>query len=285
MKLFLYFIVVSLVCATGSFATKEMDVGAAFLRAMEGTAKQPKSFSISHLLQKSNEDGGRRLQCSDYFCEDNLCFSADCCGADSITDCDCDVYVSGDLCRSCYVCSNENISFDCSDEVYGDCVGQTCSESCISNPRPTPSAPSAPNPRPTPSAPSTPSTPSAPSAPSAPPPSPASSNSGSVGTVSEASQNNDDSLSIGLIVGIAVAGAVVVAVVAAVGAFLCCRNKNKNNHYGTESGKIHATQAQVVANPPVDVLHPTYSKETTPDMTEDPTNSSERNEATYVVDI
>jgi len=53
-----------------------------------------------------------------------------CCGSQ----CRCAIAVNGNTCRSCNVCSNDNFSFDCSDEVCGECVGQTCSGTCIPEP-------------------------------------------------------------------------------------------------------------------------------------------------------
>lgn len=73
---------------------------------------------------------GYCVECTE--CDSVICLYLICCGEQ----CECAVGVNGDVCRSCDVCSNDNVAFDCSDEACGDSVGQTCSGSTISDPCP-----------------------------------------------------------------------------------------------------------------------------------------------------
>lgn len=283
MKLFLS--VVSFVGASfplGASAKMEKDLRSEFVRAMQGNT--PDSFSVSHLLEH-NQDGSRRLQCSDYFCEDSLCVSLNCCGADSVTECDCTVYLSGDACRRCYVCSNENVYFDCSDEAYGDCVGMTCSESCIENPRPSPPSPSPPT------------RPSSPSPPSASPPSSPSQPSRGSSSSSGSNQPDDDEddggngLLIGIIVGLA--GLVVTAITVVVYVVMKPASnsfKDKDNHPNVHPQAPHTvttgrSRSTVSSFTQPGVYHPKPILDPTEEATDSHDPTMERKTGTVFYDL
>ena len=285
--------VVSFVSASlppGASAKVEKDLRSEFVRAMQGNT--PDSVSVSHLLEL-NQDGSRRLQCSDYFCEDSLCVSLNCCGADSVTDCDCTVYLSGDACRRCYVCSNENVYFDCSDEAYGDCVGLTCSESCIENPRPSPPSPSPPT---RPSSPSPPTPPSSPSPPSpSPPTSPSQPSRASSSSGGSNQPDNDDDGGNGLLIGVLVGVAGLVVTAIAVAMYVVMKPgsnspKDKDNHldvppqapHTATTGRSPSTVSSVTQP---GVYHPKPMLDPTEEATDSHDPTMERKTGTVFYDL
>lgn len=100
------------------------------------------------------EEEDRDLQSclTDGFCsdvgDDTLCFTVRCCGSG----CTCALTLNGRSCSSCFVCSNDNISWSCNNVACGTCVGQGCDTSCIVDNCPTaaprPSSPAGNNPSP-----------------------------------------------------------------------------------------------------------------------------------------